>query len=72
MLTFHLSGPWGPWPRAVTSCPSCGRAAGLGLEPGSLPGQEGEAHISLSKGSHGQKVPHNLSTGGFHLSASVF
>lgn len=32
-LTFHLPGPWGPWPRAVTSCPSCGRTAGLGLEP---------------------------------------
>lgn len=36
------------------SCPSCGHAAGLGLELGSLPGQQREAHVSLSKGSHGQ------------------
>lgn len=69
--TFHLLGPWGPWPRAIMSCPRCGHAAGLGLELGSLPGQEGEAHISLSKGSHDQRAPHNLSTGGFHLSVSV-
>jgi len=39
--------------------------AGLGLELGSLPGLEGKARISLSKGSHDQKVAPNLSAGGF-------
>lgn len=41
------------------------------MELGSLPGQEEEAHISLSKGSHDQKVPPNLGAGGFHLSMSM-